>query len=130
MNLDYFKNIQPLTFYFESIMKNNTKSEKRKLNFDVAYYVVKFLESLPKTIRDLFVPKTEEDLLDFELLLSNFIQKEKMRNKVMELQKEFGLPLHPNQSLREVLIKVKILTLKKQLDKKWSQDKKDDRQED
>ena len=31
----------------------------------------------------------------------------------MKLQKHYGLPLHPNQSLREVAIKIKILELKK-----------------
>jgi len=91
------------------------KSEKRKLNFEVAYNVVKFLASLPKDIRNIFVPKNEDELLSLELNITRFSSREKEREKVMDLQREFGLPLRPNQSLKDVLIRVRIAAIKKKL---------------
>lgn len=46
--------------------------------------------------------------------------KEAVRDKVMALQKKYGLPFKPNQPLHEVLALIKIQELKKQKEYKDS----------
>jgi len=128
-------NIENLTFNFQDVVvmknqKNINKSEKRKLDFDVSFCVVKFLEKLPRSIRDLFTPKTEDELFELESRIIKFAVRQRERDKVMDLQKEFNLPLRPNQSLKEVLIKIKILSLKKKLQSEWLDDFKKKNQDD
>lgn len=109
--------------------QDTNKSEKRKLDFEFAYNVVKFLAWLPKSIKDIFTPKTEDELLTLEMNITRFISREREREKVITLQREFNLPLRPNQSLREVLIRIKILILQKKLrtsqEKTWQDSDKD-----
>jgi len=109
--------------------QNTDKSEKRKLNFEVAYNVVRFLAGLPKDIKNIFTPKNENDLLILEMNLIKFSSREKEREKVINIQRDFGLPLRPNQSLREVLISIRVLTLKKKVNSAWNSSTEKDNQD-
>ena len=77
-----------------------------------ALYVVKMLEGIPKDLVDLFTPDDEDGLVQLELNIVKWLARAQERVKVMQLQKHHGLPLRPNQSLRDVTIRLKILELK------------------
>lgn len=96
-------------------MKDHKKTSK-ELSYARAMHVLKMLEGLPEQIKDLFVSSTEDDLILFEINTVNFKKKEKERDRVIQLQKQYSLPLRPNQTLREVMIRIKIKQLKKNED--------------
>lgn len=78
-----------------------------------AFHVVKMLEGIPKDLVDLFTPDNEDGLIQLEINIVKWLAKVQERTKVMQLQKYYSLPLRPNQSLRDVTIRLKILELKK-----------------
>jgi len=84
-----------------------------KIPLAEAFHVIKALEGIPEDLLDLFVPKSEEGLDQFEINIVRWLSRVNEREKVIKFQKYYGLPLHPNQSLREVAIRIKILELKK-----------------
>ncbi|MCK4816857.1 hypothetical protein KA005_13895 [bacterium] len=80
-----------------------------------AFHVVKMLEGIPKDLVDLFTPDDEDGLVQLEINIVKWLARAQERAKVMQLQKHHGLSLRPNQSLRDVTIRLKILELKKKL---------------
>ena len=78
-----------------------------------AFHVVKMLEGIPKDLVDLFTPDDEDGLIQLEMNIVRWLARVQERTKVMQLQKHYGLPLRPNQSLKDVAIRLKILELKK-----------------
>ena len=90
------------------------------------FHVIKALEGIPEDLLDLFMPKSKEGLDQFEINIVMWLVRLGEREKVIRLQKYYGLPLYPNQSLREVAIRIKILELKK-LKKYRSDDSTPDR---
>ena len=78
-----------------------------------AFHVVKMLEGIPKDLVYLFTPNDEDGLVQLELNIVRWLARVQERTKVMQLQKHYGLSLRPNQSLRDVTIRLKILELKK-----------------
>lgn len=85
----------------------------KKLNYRSAIHVLQMLEGIPEDLKSLFVPKTMNELAQFELNIIMWLVRSKEREKVIMFQKHYGLPLKPNQSIREVQIRLKILELKK-----------------
>jgi hypothetical protein len=79
----------------------------------VTFHVVKMLEGIPKDLVDLFTPNDEDGLVQLEINIVRWLARVQERAKVMQLQKHYDLPLRPNQSLRDVTIRLKILELKK-----------------
>lgn len=91
-----------------------TKDKNDKLFKGVAaFHVVKMLEGIPEDLVDLFMPNDEDALAQLEMNIVNWSVKIKARAEVIRLQKRYELPLRPNQSLRDVTIRLKILKLKK-----------------
>ncbi len=86
------------------------------------FYVVKMLEGIPKDLADLFVPDGEDALMQLEINVVRWLAKVQEREKVIKLQKRYGLPIRPNQSLRDVTIRLKILELMKRKQKFNSRD--------
>jgi hypothetical protein len=70
------------------------------------------LEGIPKDLRDLFLPDTDEDKAQTEANIVAFKARALDREKVMSLQRLCGFPMRPNASLREVSAKAKIQGLK------------------
>jgi len=89
-----------------------TKDKDNKYKTSV-FYVVKMLEDIPKDLVDLFTPDDEDGLVQLELNIIKWLARVQERTKVMQLQKHHSLLLRPNQSLRDVTIRLKILELKK-----------------
>ena len=89
----------------------------KQLNYKIlsagVFHAIRALEGIPEDLLDLFVPKSKEGLDQFEMNIVRWLSRLNEREKVIKLQKHYGLPLHPNQSLREVAIRIKILELKK-----------------
>ncbi len=77
------------------------------------FHAVKMLEGMPEDLVDLFMPNDEDELAQLEMNIVKWLARIKERAKVIQLQKHYGLPLRPNQSLRDVSIRLKILELKK-----------------
>lgn len=90
-----------------------TKDKNDKYDAAAAFYVFKMLEGIPKDLIDLFTPDDEDGLVQLEINIVKWLARAQERVKVMQLQKHHGLPLRPNQSLRDVIIRLKILELKK-----------------
>ena len=78
-----------------------------------AFHVVKMLKGIPEDLIDLFTPNNNDELTQLEINIVKWLTKVQDRAKVMTLQKRYGLPLRPNQSLRDVRIRLRILELKK-----------------
>ena len=89
------------------------KQRNDKIPLAEAFHVIKALEGIPEDLLDLFFPESKEGLDQFEMNIVRWLSRVSEREKVIKYQKHYGLPLHPNQSLREVAIKIKILELKK-----------------
>ncbi|KKL88914.1 hypothetical protein LCGC14_1919900, partial [marine sediment metagenome] len=90
------------------------KDKNNKLLKMVAtFHAVKMLEGIPKDLVDLFVPDGEDELLQLEINIIRWLARAQEREKTMKLQKHYGLPLRPNQSSRDVTIRLKILELKR-----------------
>lgn len=89
------------------------KNDKLSKGTVAAFHVVKMLEGIPEDLKDLFTPTTEEELAQLEINIVKWRARVQERQKVMQLQGRYGLPLRPNQTLRDVAIRLKILELKK-----------------
>ena len=76
-------------------------------------HVVKMLEGIPKDLVDLFIPNNEDELIQLEINIVRWLARVQEREKTMKLQKHYDLPLRPNQSSRDVAIRLKILELKR-----------------
>jgi len=91
---------------------NDGKSAKFDMS-KAALRVVKMLDGIPKDLVDLFTPNTDDELDQLEINVVRWWPRSQEREKVMRLQKRYDLPLKPNQSLRDVTIRIRILDLKK-----------------
>lgn len=87
--------------------------KKTKFTKNEAFYVIRMLENIPKDLLYIFSPGNDDELLQFEINIIRWLKKSQDRVKIMRLQKQHNLPLRPNQSLRDVLIRINILTLNK-----------------
>jgi len=77
-----------------------------------AFYTIKMLEGIPKDLVGLFVPDSKDELIQLEMNIIRWLAKVQEREKVMQLQRYYNLPLRPNQSLRDVIVRLKIIGLK------------------
>ena len=82
------------------------------MDLKTAPFVQKMVEDIPEDLRDLFIPKTEDELLQLECQLVRLGKKEDIRTQVMRLQKKFNLPLRPNMSLKDVGVRIRIELLR------------------
>ena len=90
-----------------------TLMAKDKYDSESALHVVQMLEGIPKDLLDIFTPSNEDELIQLEINIVKWLARLSDRTKVMQLQRRFGLPVMPNQSLRDVTIRINILELKK-----------------
>ena len=90
-----------------------------------APHVSKTLQDIPKDLRDIFTPETEEDIFVFEMNIIQFVKREKNREKVMLIQRQFDLPIRPNQDLEKLSILVRIFLLKQEKNQQNGQEDRD-----
>ena len=90
--------------------------EDKKLFDDVATsrLVLEFLKSIPEDIRDIFTPKTKDELLELEMNVAKWNSRSSIREKVMYLQKIHDLPLRPNAPMHWVMASIRIKQMKKE----------------
>ncbi len=79
-----------------------------------APHVLRMLQDIPRDLWDIFVPETEEDVIAMEMNLMNFEKKEQDREKVRSVQKQFNLPIRPNQDVEKLSVLVRIFLLKQE----------------
>jgi hypothetical protein len=87
-----------------------------------------FLTRIPKSLLDIlgFSEKaTTGELQDFMTKAIKLMTEDPERHAKMDLQKKYGLPIHPNQSWHDLKIKIRIIELKKKKENE-AQGKKDD----
>ena len=90
---------------------NNCKCEDKSIEIPT-FYVMNMIKDLPTDLLGIFVPLDKEGLIQLEMNIVRWVSREKEREKVVQLQRMHGLPFRPNQSLRDVIIRLKILDLK------------------
>ena len=98
------------------------KKKKGQLDFSSAQHVKAFLKSLPKDLRKMFTPTTDDEIMELEIRLIQFNRTQKERDQVMQVQKKFDIPLHPRMTLEKVAVYARIALLKKKLQKKYEED--------
>lgn len=74
--------------------------------------VEKYLARIPEDLRDLLGPDLKR-LEEFALAIKALRIKEEERGYVMDIQYRYGLPLRPNESVKQTMIKVRLAILKK-----------------
>jgi len=87
--------------------------QKEKTYMELYPEIADFLASIPEELWDDWCPDGEKELNLFETRLLWFKQKESRRKLVMSLQKKYGLPLRPNESLHHVKTLIRIQMWKK-----------------
>ena len=80
--------------------------------------LIKFLASLPEDLWEMFCPTTKAEIEATERNLLNWRYKEALRDKIMNIQKEYNLPLHPNESYRWTMTSARIALKKREKIKK------------
>jgi len=101
----------------------STDKEDKKLfdNVTTSRMVLEFLKSIPESIRDIFTPKTKDELLELEMNVAKWNSKASIRDKVMYLQKIHDLPLRPNAPMHWVMACIRIKQMKKEREYKDNQ---------
>lgn len=99
--------------YVRTPIVTSDSLKSKELSFKSTQFVQKYLKTLPKDVRDIFTPVTEDELLQLELRLAHFGKIQKDKVQVMQLQKQFNLAFRPNMTLRDTIIRVKIEFLRR-----------------
>ena len=77
-----------------------------------AQFVRKFLSELPKDLRKMFTPRTPEEIEELEMRLMKFPKFEDSRQRIINLQRQYGLPIRPNMTLSQTLVRIRIEQLR------------------
>ena len=72
-----------------------------------------YKKQIPEDLWDIFIPYDETDLLKLSYDIKRLRIKEKERQYVLEIQNHYGLPIRPNATLKETMIRVRLKFLKK-----------------
>jgi len=95
---------------------SNTKNNKTTESFGKFHFIERMFEGLPSDLWYIFMPTTEDGYYQLDTALIKLKAKQVERNQIMRIQKQFNLPFKPNMSMRETIIRVRILMLKKSKD--------------
>jgi hypothetical protein len=99
----------------------------RDLN-DLRDRVKLFFVRIPKSLLDILgfgESATAGELQEYIKKATKLLIEDQERHEKMKLQKEYKLPIHPNQSWHELKAKIRIIELKKKKENE-AQGKKDD----
>lgn len=75
--------------------------------------VLKYLESIPEHLWDLFLPATAAELPRFARSIHELRAKETERDYILGLQKKYSLPLRPNATMHETMKLVRVARKKR-----------------
>lgn len=101
--------------------------EKIEKALKTCHRIKAMLDEIPRELWDIFLPDSVDDIKFMEKSIRKFKTREAERKKVISLQQTNGLPLRPNNSLRETKIKIRIKALKKGKKKNRFRDKREDK---
>ncbi len=76
-------------------------------------YVLAEIKGIPMQLWNILCPRTFKGFALYLKNIAKWLIRSKERSKVIQLQKQYGLPLRPNQSLNEVKTRINIIQLKK-----------------
>ncbi len=72
----------------------------------------KYLSRLPEDIRYLLAPAADRRD-EFEAAIKSLRRKEEERYYVMRLQKRYGLPIRPSETVKETMIRARLIILRR-----------------
>lgn len=75
--------------------------------------VLRYLQSIPEHLWDLFLPARASELPRFARSIHELRARETEREYILGLQKKYGLPLRPNASMDETMKLVRIARKKR-----------------
>ena len=75
--------------------------------------VLNALKGIPEDLKDIFTPKSSEELIQFEENVFKFAKRSKEREEVIRVQKKYGLPLRPNMPMWRTMTFIRLAELKK-----------------
>lgn len=93
-------------------MIEKTKKEIRRPESTNHALVEKYLARIPEDLRDLLGPDSERRE-EFALAIKALRIKEEERGYVMDIQTRYGLPIRPNETVKQTMIKVRLAILRK-----------------
>jgi hypothetical protein len=73
--------------------------------------IEKYLARIPSDIRDLLRPDPDQ-LAEFAVAIKRLRVKEEERYYVREIQRRYGVPTRPNESVKRTMIRVRLALLK------------------
>ncbi len=83
------------------------------------------LGNIPKELYDIFGTRNLIKLCRLEEAYSRLKKRENIRNAVMQLQKKYGLPLAPNESLTRTTIRARLKLKLKEKQKPFNNNNED-----
>lgn len=75
--------------------------------------ILKYLESIPENLRELFLPEKPEELPRFARSIHELRTRETERDYILGLQKKYSLPLRPNATMNETMKLVRLARKKR-----------------
>jgi hypothetical protein len=79
-----------------------------------------YLSRVPHELRDILIP-SDDQLTAFGAAVKALRMKEEERYYVMDIQRRYGLPIRPNDSVKKTMIRVRLAILKERRDPKESE---------
>jgi len=76
------------------------------------FLLEKYLARIPEDIRYLLAPAADR-LKEFEEAIKSLRRKEEERYYVMRLQRRYGLPIRPFETVKETMIRARLTILRK-----------------
>ncbi len=75
---------------------------------------------IPEELWYLFLPELPDELEAFSEALKSFRLREEERNYVMELQREYDIPIRPNESVKQTMIRVRLESIRERKHRRGS----------
>jgi hypothetical protein len=75
-------------------------------------HVRQYCRKIPEDLWDLLLPQLPDEFESFEAVLKALPFKEEERDYVMELQQEYDVPLRPNETVKETMIRVRLASIR------------------
>jgi len=92
----------------------NEKLKQNKLNSSISDTVDRYAKNIPESLKSILIPEQSEKE-SFAAMAKALRIREKERNYVMEIQREYKLSIRPNESLKRTMIRVRLKMLKKKM---------------
>ena len=71
-----------------------------------------YLANIPENVWDILLPESVDELAEFSSEVKSCLTQSEERDFIMKVQRDHGLPLRPNASVRETVIAVRIQHLR------------------